>query len=90
MSSQAATHERQRDRYDPAMRAVARMRLAAGWRHEREPAAVEDTPARRTGKELELRARRTAPPAGAIPARTLPRRRVSADRPFPRNHLSRA
>jgi len=43
VSSEATTHERQRDRYDSAMRENARARASAWWRHEREPGAVEDT-----------------------------------------------
>ena len=58
MSSQATTHERQRVRYDRAMRDTPGTRNTGKWRHERELGAEEATPARLTGYEPTQRNRR--------------------------------
>src|SRR6266550_664556 len=58
-SSQATTHERQRDRYDPTKRDTPGTRITDGWQDEREPGAEED-PFRRTGKDAQPRNKRVA------------------------------
>ena len=56
MSSQATTHERQRDRYDLTKRDTTETRITDRCRHEREPGAEEDIPARLTSASFRKRA----------------------------------